>query len=384
MHPPPLPEPLLALLGEAIGESGRLRGGARAGRGAEDEQPVARPVEGVDRHHPLPPFGVPAVVDAPELALVGAADDRVVPRPDHLTGQRPEDREDPLPVRRLRPLPRRLQGGGDGVAHPVGGVLPVAAAVHLVVEALSEKHERPLHGVPAHPALLRPVGVVDLPVVERPGDRPGCPGQGFRVEQAVGHGAGADVAVGEEVGGVEEPARTVRCGEGMGVDGEGLGGEALSGVGERPLRPLRHRHPDLHPRLVTNAVVEIEAALPGGDLGGPVAGPIGIFRPFRSERRQRPGERLPVDEVCRVEDAEAAAVRPTPGAVGPVLAAMGEDEGVGERPRPDRVLVGRHQPAADSPAVSAAGDSPECDPPWGAGSSKVGRRVPIAAAGSAT
>ena len=299
------------------------------------------------------------MVDAVELAVVGPAHHGVVAGAHDLAAGA-QDGEHPLAVRGLLPLLRLglafEQALGRGVAHAIGGILPVAAAEHLVEAALALQHERALDRVPADAPLGLAPGVVDVPVVARQGDRPGVARQGEGIEQAVAHGAGADVAALQEIGGVEEPARAVRRREDVGIDGEPLGGQAVPRVLERAGRVVRHRDPDLHPLLVADAVVEMEAAVEEGDLGGPVAGVLA------GQRRERPGQALPGDEVAGMEHAEGAAVVLEAGAVGPVLPAVLEDEGVGEGVGPDRVPVDLH----DGTAVAVASTSGPTDAPGSA------------------
>ena len=136
-------------------------------------------------------------------------------------------------------------GGSDGVAHGIADaiahVLPVAAAKHLVVASLVPEYERPLDGMPAYAALFNASWIVHLPVVARARHWPRLPGQRTEIEHPVAHRAGANMAVFQKIGGVEQIPCAIFVHKHMAVNRERLGGQPHPAVDERPGRMLGDR-----------------------------------------------------------------------------------------------------------------------------------------------
>src|SRR5688500_1039792 len=96
---------------------------------------------------------------------------------------------------------------------------------------------------------------------------------------------------------------------------------------------MRHRDTNFHQRLIPNAVVEIEAAITIGYLGGPVGGMV------RLEDLHRIGSLAPIDEVCRFQYIENAAPGPSCGRKGIITRRELQYEGIRKGPVINCVLI---------------------------------------------
>src|SRR5690349_14816294 len=107
------------------------------------------------------------MVNAIQLSPIWADDDRVVPRADHLAGNRPHYRRNLFAIAVLAPFTVFSNVIGHSKTNAIAYILPVAAAEHFVIHTFTLKHERALNRVPSNTAFFPAGRIVDLPIILR-------------------------------------------------------------------------------------------------------------------------------------------------------------------------------------------------------------------------
>jgi hypothetical protein len=135
---------------------------------------------------------------------------------------------------------------GDRVADAVVGLAPGAAAEEAVVAAVAFDDERALDRVPVpRPSVPRALGREEVPVGERPDDRPLVAAEPIGAVEAVDDDARSDPLTVEEVVAIEQVPAPVVVLERVGIDRERLiGVDQFAGRPERALGRVGEREPE--------------------------------------------------------------------------------------------------------------------------------------------